>query len=63
MSSIECKIENCTAHKLEILAVDLKAHKEKNNKFLCVKCLIERIDGNYIVLINEGLEMIKEMKN
>ncbi|CAD8126866.1 unnamed protein product [Paramecium sonneborni] len=63
MSSIENGIKSCATHQLEILAIDLKAPKEKKEKFLCVKCLIQRIDGNYIVLLNEGLEMIKEMKN
>ncbi|CAD8201881.1 unnamed protein product [Paramecium pentaurelia] len=63
MSSIELEAKNCTLHQLEILAVDLKAPKEKKEKFLCVKCLIERVDGNYIVLLKEGLEMIQEMKN
>ncbi|CAD8103172.1 unnamed protein product [Paramecium primaurelia] len=62
MSSIQLEIKNCGNHQLEIVAVDLKAPKEKKEKFLCVKCLIERVDGNYIVLLKEGLEMIQEMK-
>ncbi|CAD8211610.1 unnamed protein product [Paramecium pentaurelia] len=63
MSSKVNEIKNCSTHQLQIVAVDLKATKEKQEKFLCVKCLIDRVDGNYIVLLKEGLEMIDQMKN
>ncbi|CAK63462.1 unnamed protein product (macronuclear) [Paramecium tetraurelia] len=62
MSSIELEIKICETHQLEIVAVDLKAAKEKKEKFLCVKCLIKRVDENYIVLLKEGLKMIQDMK-
>ncbi|CAD8128828.1 unnamed protein product [Paramecium sonneborni] len=62
MSFNDNKIKMCQAHLLEILAVDLNAAKEQKQKYLCAKCLIERIDGNYIVLLKEAINMIKEMK-
>ncbi|CAK63415.1 unnamed protein product (macronuclear) [Paramecium tetraurelia] len=63
MSIIENGNKNCQTHQLEILAVDLKAAREQKQKYLCVKCLIERIQGNNIVLLSEAIEMIKELKN
>ncbi|CAD8201958.1 unnamed protein product [Paramecium pentaurelia] len=63
MSIIENVNKICQTHQFEILAVDLQAAREQKQKYLCVKCLIERIQGNNIVLLSEAIEMIKEMKN
>ncbi|CAD8067502.1 unnamed protein product [Paramecium primaurelia] len=53
----------CEKHSYQIIAVDLKLSKTQNEKYLCGKCLILRIEGQQILLLSEMIEMIKQMKN
>ncbi|CAD8145784.1 unnamed protein product [Paramecium octaurelia] len=63
MDEKEFQNRTCQQHQHEIIAVDLKLAKTQNEKYLCGKCLILRIDGQQILLLSELIEMIKQMKN
>ncbi|CAD8214408.1 unnamed protein product [Paramecium octaurelia] len=60
-SSSQKKI--CSIHKLEITTIDLSKSIMNQNKYLCTKCLIQKISTKNMVLVNEAEEMIKEMEN
>ncbi|CAD8128551.1 unnamed protein product [Paramecium sonneborni] len=53
----------CSKHQLEIATIDLKQSTAKEDKYLCIKCLIEKIDIQNMALVDETKIMIKEMKN
>ncbi|CAK66921.1 unnamed protein product (macronuclear) [Paramecium tetraurelia] len=52
----------CSKHQLEITTIDLKQSTPKDDKYLCTKCLIEKIDIQNMALMDETQFMIKEMK-
>ncbi|CAD8070398.1 unnamed protein product [Paramecium sonneborni] len=54
--------KQCQQHSYQIIAVDLKCAKTQNEKYLCAKCLILRMEGQQIILLNELIQMIQEMK-
>ncbi|CAD8214335.1 unnamed protein product [Paramecium pentaurelia] len=60
-TEIEKKI--CSKHNLEIQTIDLKESTAEENKYLCIKCLIEKIDIQNIALVEETKIMIKQMKS
>ncbi|CAD8130325.1 unnamed protein product [Paramecium sonneborni] len=47
---------------METTTVDLKQSITKEDKYLCMQCLIEKIDIQNIVLVDETKVMIQEMK-
>ncbi|CAD8155291.1 unnamed protein product [Paramecium pentaurelia] len=53
----------CSKHQLEITTIDLKQSTAKEDKYLCIKCLIEKIDIQNMALMDETKIMIKEMKS
>ncbi|CAD8142436.1 unnamed protein product [Paramecium octaurelia] len=53
----------CQKHKLEILTIDLKQSTADEDKFLCIKCLMEKIDISNMALVEETKIMIKQMKS
>ncbi|CAK79912.1 unnamed protein product (macronuclear) [Paramecium tetraurelia] len=53
----------CQKHKLEILTIDLKQSTAVEDKFLCIKCLMEKIDIQNMALVEETKTMIKSMKS
>ncbi|CAD8167813.1 unnamed protein product [Paramecium pentaurelia] len=61
--SLEQERKVCSKHSLEITTVDLKQSTAKEDKYLCIKCLIEKIDIQNMALVDETKIMIKEMKN
>ncbi|CAD8209595.1 unnamed protein product [Paramecium octaurelia] len=52
----------CQKHKLEIIIVDLETRIAQEDRYLCVRCIIERMDKKRMSLIDETQDMIKEMK-
>ncbi|CAK77355.1 unnamed protein product (macronuclear) [Paramecium tetraurelia] len=63
MDEKEFQNRTCQQHSHQIIAVDLKLANTQNEKYLCGKCLILRIEGQQILLLTELIEMIKQMKN
>ncbi|CAD8105632.1 unnamed protein product [Paramecium sonneborni] len=66
MSEKMIEKRTCQLHEnLEILAVDLsqQSNEQDVNKYLCVKCLIEKIGIKEIVLYDKTIDMIKEIKS
>ncbi|CAD8179775.1 unnamed protein product [Paramecium pentaurelia] len=53
----------CQKHKLEILTIDLKQSTADEDKYLCIKCLMEKIDIQNMALVEETKTMIKQMKS
>ncbi|CAD8212642.1 unnamed protein product [Paramecium pentaurelia] len=53
----------CQKHKLEILTIDLKQSTAEEDKYLCIKCLMEKIDIQNMALVEETKTMIKQMKS
>ncbi|CAD8114433.1 unnamed protein product [Paramecium primaurelia] len=53
----------CSKHQLEITTIDLKQSTAKEDKYLCIKCLIEKIDIQNMALMDETKILIKEMKS
>ncbi|CAD8213642.1 unnamed protein product [Paramecium pentaurelia] len=52
----------CSKHKLEIILVDLDSKVAQEDRCLCVRCIIERMNMKKMNLIDETKNMIKEMK-
>ncbi|CAD8079310.1 unnamed protein product [Paramecium sonneborni] len=55
----------CSSHEnFEIIAVDLKKQTidKQGNKFLCAQCLIQKLGDGNIILYNQTIEMIKDLK-
>ncbi|CAD8166282.1 unnamed protein product [Paramecium pentaurelia] len=52
----------CSKHKLEIVLVDLEANVAQEDRYLCVRCIIERMNKKKINMIDEAKNLIKEMK-
>ncbi|CAK89393.1 unnamed protein product (macronuclear) [Paramecium tetraurelia] len=66
MSTQETVQRTCLIHEnIEIIAIDLtQSQREKqDDKYLCVQCLIDKIGINTIVLYDNTIDMIKEMKS
>ncbi|CAD8214857.1 unnamed protein product [Paramecium octaurelia] len=61
-TNLEIEKKICQVHKLEIVAVDLKTQTRIDDKYLCTRCLAERVDKENITLLNEATEMIQNMK-
>ncbi|CAD8184641.1 unnamed protein product [Paramecium octaurelia] len=61
--SLEQERKVCQKHQMEITTIDLKQSTSKEEKYLCIKCLIEKIDIQNMVLVDETKIMIKEMKS
>ncbi|CAD8109505.1 unnamed protein product [Paramecium primaurelia] len=61
--STEIEKKFCSKHNLEIQTIDLKQSTAEENKYLCIKCLIEKIDIQNIALVEETQIMIKQMKS
>ncbi|CAD8213850.1 unnamed protein product [Paramecium octaurelia] len=53
----------CSRHKLEILTIDLKQSTAEEDKYLCIKCLMEKIDIQNMALVEDTKTMIKQMRN
>ncbi|CAD8204322.1 unnamed protein product [Paramecium pentaurelia] len=53
----------CQKHKLEILTIDLKQSTAQDDKYLCIKCRMEKIDIQNMALVEETKTMIKQMKS
>ncbi|CAD8113185.1 unnamed protein product [Paramecium sonneborni] len=53
----------CQKHKLEIQTIDLKQSTAEEDKYLCIKCLMEKIDIKNMALVEETKTMIKQMKS
>ncbi|CAD8157798.1 unnamed protein product [Paramecium pentaurelia] len=53
----------CLKHKLEILTIDLKQSTADEDKYLCIKCLMEKIDIQNMALVEETKIMINQMKS
>ncbi|CAD8204020.1 unnamed protein product [Paramecium pentaurelia] len=60
-SQIEKKL--CQVHKLEITVVDFKPQTRLEDKYLCTRCLAEKVDKENLTLLQETIEMIQSMKN
>ncbi|CAD8130389.1 unnamed protein product [Paramecium sonneborni] len=60
-SELEKKI--CQKHKLKIKTVDLKQSTVDEDKYLCIKCLIEKIDIQNMAMVEETKALIKQMKS
>ncbi|CAD8215293.1 unnamed protein product [Paramecium octaurelia] len=61
-TNLEIEKKICQVHKLEIVAVDLKTQTRIDDKYLCTRCLAERVDKENMALLNEATEMIQSMK-
>ncbi|CAD8058027.1 unnamed protein product [Paramecium primaurelia] len=61
-TTLEIEKKLCQVHKLEIVAVDLKSQTRIDDKYLCTRCLAERVDKENMALLNEATEMIQSMK-
>ncbi|CAD8185149.1 unnamed protein product [Paramecium octaurelia] len=62
MQTFEIEKRICQVHKLEIVVVDLKSQTRIDDKYLCTRCLAERVDKENMALLNEATEMIQSMK-
>ncbi|CAD8158105.1 unnamed protein product [Paramecium octaurelia] len=51
----------CTKHNLEIVLVDLEAKIVQGTRFLCLKCIIEKMNLTKIKQIDETNHLIQEM--
>ncbi|CAD8197715.1 unnamed protein product [Paramecium octaurelia] len=58
----ESDMRICQKHKMEIIIVDLESRIAQEDRCLCVRCIIERMDKKRMSLIDETTDMIKEMK-
>ncbi|CAD8202387.1 unnamed protein product [Paramecium pentaurelia] len=52
----------CQKHKLEIILVDLERQIAQEDRCLCVRCIIEKMNKKKMNQIDETKNMIKEMK-
>ncbi|CAD8195676.1 unnamed protein product [Paramecium octaurelia] len=63
MMSLEQKRKVCQKHQMEIITIDLKLSTGKEEKYLYIKCLIEKIDIQNMVLVDVTKIIIREMKS
>ncbi|CAD8177356.1 unnamed protein product [Paramecium octaurelia] len=63
MQTQEFEKKICQVHKLDIIAFDLKSQTRIQDKYLCSRCMAEKIDKENLTLLNETVEMIYSMKN
>ncbi|CAK84288.1 unnamed protein product (macronuclear) [Paramecium tetraurelia] len=61
LSDLDRKV--CQKHKLEIQTIDLTQSTADQDKYLCIKCLMEKIDIQNMALVDETKTMIKQMKS
>ncbi|CAD8117198.1 unnamed protein product [Paramecium primaurelia] len=58
----QSNMKMCSKHKLEIVLVDLEAKVAQEDRYLCVRCIIERMNKKKMNMIDETKNLIKEMK-
>ncbi|CAD8213908.1 unnamed protein product [Paramecium pentaurelia] len=58
----EQDMKMCQKHKLEIILVDFDSKIAQEDRCLCIRCIIERMNKKKKNLIDETKFMIKEMK-
>ncbi|CAD8130475.1 unnamed protein product [Paramecium sonneborni] len=62
MQTQETEKKICQIHRLDVVAVDLKSETRLEDKYLCTRCLTDKIDKENMALLFEANQMIQSMK-